>query len=125
MNRTVGRIFVSRNPDELFTLAAQVFEKHQKDGNASPLLHLNGFDWAETGPTIDEALALHRNAELYKGLMEKAYCERDLLIPAIEKTVKASRNLLKALNQKNPKRLSDWGYQVDDSIPPPKTSKKK
>jgi hypothetical protein len=26
------------------------------------------------------------------------------------------QNLLKALNQKNPKRLSEWGFQVDDSV---------
>lgn len=47
--------------------------------------------------------------------MEVAYRERDLLIPAIDETLKSSRNLLKALNAKNPKRLSEWGFEVDDT----------
>ena len=55
--------------------------------------------------------------------MEKAYRERDLLMPAIDEAVKASRNLLKALNQKNPKRLTDWGFEVTDSVPAAKVVK--
>ena len=55
--------------------------------------------------------------------MEKAYRERDLLIEPIDETVKASRNLLKALNQKNPKRLADWGFQVADTAPQAKAAK--
>ncbi len=123
MNRTVGRISVSRKPEERLTLAAQVYQKHQKDGNESPLLKLDGYDWKVVGPTIEQALARHREAEAFKGQMEKAYRERDLLIQTIDETVKASRNLLKALNQKNPKRLADWGFQVADSAPQPKAAK--
>lgn len=57
--------------------------------------------------------------------MEQAYRERDLLMPAIEEAVKASRNLLKALNQKNPKRLGECGFQVDDAVKQPKATKAK
>ena len=123
MNRTVGRISVSRKPEELLTLASQVFAKHQDDGAASPLSNLDGYDWTIVGPTIEQALARHREAEALKGQMEKAYRERDLLIEPIDETVKASRNLLKALNQKNPKRLADWGFQVADTAPQAKAAK--
>ena len=52
--------------------------------------------------------------------MEAAYRERDLLIPAIDEALKSSRNLLKALYSKNPKRLSEWGFEVDDTVKAPK-----
>ena len=123
MKRTVGRITVSRKPEELLALAANVYGKHQIDGAASPLSNLDGCDWSVVGPTIGPALAKHREAESLKGQMEQAYRERDLLIPAIDEAVKASRTLLKALNQKNPKRLAEWGFDVDDSAPVAKAAK--
>jgi len=125
MNRTEGRIAVSRNVGDVLGLADSVYQKHTADGTASPLLNLDGIDWSVVGPTIPTALAKHREAERLRNLMEKAYRERDLLMPPIDEAVKASRNLLKALNQKNPKRLSDWGFQVDDSVQAPKAAKAK
>ncbi len=119
MNRTVGRISISRNPAELLQLATRVYQKHQAEGENSPLRNLDGIDWTVVGPMIERALELHNDAEALKGQMEQAYRERDLLVAPIEGAVKASRNLLKALNQQNPKRLCDWGFQVDDSVPTP------
>ena len=101
MKRTAGRITVSRKPDEMLSLASKVYLKHQADGAASPLSNLDGCDWSVAGPTIAPALDKHHEAEAMKGQMEKAYRERVLLIPAIDEAVKASRTLLKALNQKN------------------------
>jgi hypothetical protein len=54
-------------------------------------------------------------AETLKGQMEAAYRERDLLLPPIDEILKGSRNLLKALNAKNPKRITEWGFSVDDT----------
>jgi len=55
--------------------------------------------------------------------MEEAYREHDIYLPAIEEAVKVSRNLLKAYNQKNPKRLGEWGFKVADSVQAPKPPK--
>ena len=55
--------------------------------------------------------------------MEAAYRERDLFIPAIEEILKSSRNLLKALNAKNPKRMAEWGFNVDDTTSAAKSPK--
>ena len=123
MNRTEGRIAVSRNIEDVLNLADSVYKKHQADGPASPLLNLDGISWGVVGPTLPKAMELHKEAERLKNQMEKAYRERDLLIPLIEEAVKASRNLLKALNRKNPKRLTDWGFVVNDSVQIPKMVK--
>ena len=116
MSRTLGRVEISQNVEEMLNLASKVYGKHLADGDASPLSNLDGTSWKEVGPKINPALAKHHEAEELKKQMEKAYRERDLYIPSIKETVMSSRNLLKALNQKNPKRLADWGFEVHDSV---------
>ncbi len=123
MTRTSGRIVISNSAGELLNLAAKVYAKHQADGAASPLTNLDGIQWNVVGPTIETALSKHQQAESSKSQMELAYRERDRYTPQILEAVKASRNLLKALNPKNPKRLSEWGFQVDDSAQGIKTVK--
>jgi len=125
MSRTDGRIAIPRNVGDVLDLATDVYTKHTNDGASSPLLNLDGVDWTVVGPTIPTALSLHKQAERLKSQMEETYRERDIYMPAIEEAVKVSRNLLKAHNQKNPKRLGEWGFKVADSAPAPKPAKAK
>jgi hypothetical protein len=123
MAKTSGRIAISRNLGQMLDLAVKVYGKHVADGNASQLKVLEGDPWTKVGPTIAPALAKHNEAEALKGKMEAAYRERDLLTPAIDAALKSSRNLLKALNTSNPKRLAEWGFDVDDTAKAPKKPK--
>ncbi|HZK96188.1 MAG TPA: hypothetical protein VFC67_18460 [Prolixibacteraceae bacterium] len=125
MSRTDGRIAIPRNVGDVLDLATDVYTKHMNDGASSPLLKLDGIDWAEIGPTIPIALTLHKQAENLKRQTDEAYRERDIYLNAIEEAVKASRNLLKSHNQKNPKRLGEWGFDVADSVQAPKPAKAK
>ena len=120
MSRTLGRVEISQNVEEMLNLASKVYGKHQADGDASPLSKLDGISWNDVGPKINPALAKHREAEELKKQMEKAYRERDIYIPEIKEIVMSSRNVLKSLNEKNPKRLADWGFEVHDSVRAPK-----
>lgn len=123
MARTSGRISISRNIGQMLGTATKVYSKHLDDGDSSQLKVLEGDPWSTVGPTIEPALAKHNEAETLKGKMEAAYRERDLLIPGIDEALKSSRNLLKALNAKNPKRLAEWGFEVDDTAKTPKAPK--
>lgn len=123
MAKTAGRIVISTNVADMLGQAKNVFEKHQADGIGSQLNVLQGYDWSVVGPTIEVALAKQVQAEELKGQMEAKYRERDQLLPAIEEILKASRNLLKSIHAKNPKRLADWGLQVDDTPKAPKKPK--
>ncbi len=123
MARTTGRITISSNVGKMLALAAKVYAKHAADGTNSQLNALVDYDWQLIGPTIETALTKHNEAETLKGQMEAAYRERDLLTPEIESALKASRNLLKALNAKNPKRITEWGFEVDDAVKAPKAPK--
>lgn len=116
-SKTKGRVNIPRNPGELLDLAESIYSKHTADGATSPLNSLADNDWSVTGPKVATALTLHDQAEMYKGLMEKSYAERDIYMLEIDSIVRNSATLLKAINSKNPKRLSDWGFSVDDTPP--------
>lgn len=117
---TKGRIVIPKNVEEHLTLAQKVFDKHQADGNTSVLNTLADLDWNVIGPKIANCLAKHHEAEECRRKMEEAYRERDLVLPEIEEILRASKSLLKAIYTKNPKKMGEWGFSVDDT---PKTKK--
>lgn len=120
---TKGRVVISRNPEEALKLAAAVYKKHVADGPASELNNLDSaYNWNVTGPTIATCLAFHDDAESFKSKMEEAYRNRDALLAPIDDIVRGSSAYLKGKYSKNPKKLGDWGYPVDDT---PKVKKKK
>jgi hypothetical protein len=89
----------------------------------SALLNLEDESWAAVGPTIAAGLAHHDEAERLKGLMEEAYRKRDAVFKAVDAITRASATYLKGKCAKNPKKLAEWGYEVDDT-PPAKSAKK-
>ena len=118
--RTKGRVVLSRNPKENLDLAKVIFDKHNALGTASPLLLIEGIDWSVTGPKIVPTLGANAKAEDLKKQMEEQYALRDLSLPEIVKVMKMSIAFLKTSFGDNPKKLGDWGVNVDDS---PKASK--
>ena len=119
--KTSGRVVFPQNTEELLDLSKKVFAKHTADGASSPLNGLQDHDWADVGPKIEATLRKHLEAEDLRRRSEEAYKERDLILPAIKETLRASALLLKGANAKNPKRLGEWGFEVNDTPP---TSKK-
>lgn len=111
----IERIIWQTNPKERLELADKVYSKHAADGEKSILNHVEGLNWAVTGPTIPMALKLHKEAEDLKGQMEKKYRERDLLIKAIDEDLDLSTTNIKATFAVNPKKMADYGYDVDDT----------
>lgn len=119
---TKGRIAIPTNIVENLQLASKVYEKHQKDGASSILNNLDDMDWNTTGANVDLCLQKHLEAEELKRKMEEAYRTRDLYLPQINELLRASKGLLKGVFSKNPKKLGEWGFSVDDS---PKVKKDK
>ncbi len=104
-----------RNPKESFELAEKIYAKHLQDGAASPLDQIEGFSWATTGPDIKTGLDYHIKAEELKGQMEQLYRQRDAIFKNVDAINKASGNFLKGKYVKNPKKLAEWGFEVDDT----------
>jgi hypothetical protein len=114
------RIVIPTNVGELINLARLIFNKHTADGKASPLNALSDYTWDEFGPKIEEALAKHNEAEEFTRRAEQAYRDRDRIIGNLDGLVKASRDLLKAAFRKTPKKLGEWGFEVNDTPRVPK-----
>jgi hypothetical protein len=112
---TKGRVEIPQNIEQNLQLAQKVFDKHKLDGDASILNNLSDLDWNTTGTQIALCLAKHLEAEECKRKMEEAYRDRDLYLPEIGELLRASKSLLKAAFSKNPKKLGDWGFTVDDT----------
>jgi hypothetical protein len=119
---TKGRIIIPQNVEEGLQLAQKVYEKHTQDGASSLLNNIEGYSWAEVGGKIETCLKKHLEAEELKRKMEEAYRERDLIAPEVMTILRASASLLKAVYSKNPKKLGEWGFSVDDT---PKVKEKK
>lgn len=115
-NRTIGRVVIPRSPADLLALASKIYAKHISDGVASPLKAMVDFSWAEDGPKINPCLAKHVEAEEAAKKAEEAYRQRDVDIPAINAIVKNSAAVLKGIYAKNPKKMGEYGFTVDDSV---------
>lgn len=115
IKKTIGRVKVPTNIDQMLNLADAIYQKHLADGANSPLKSMADFDLSKLGPDIPKILAKHLEAESLKKKSEEAYRERDLLLPEIQKMVRSAATLLKGVHAKNPKRLGDWGFVVDDT----------
>ena len=113
--RTKGRVVLSKNPKDNLELAEKIYKKHLELGADSPLNILEDVDWAITGGKIEPTLSNHTKAEFLKAESEKNYAERDKNMPEIVTALKQSIALLKASFGANPKKLSDWGVNIDDS----------
>lgn len=122
--RTKGRVVLGKNPKDNLDAAKALLKKHTEMGANSPLKLLQDVDWSALEPKIDAALDAHESAETHKAKMEEQYAARDAEMPEVLKAVKQSIALLKASFGDNPKKLGDWGIEVDDT-PQAKTPKKK
>ncbi len=112
---TKGRIVKPKNPSEGLALATKVYKKHVNDGATSELKNLDGYNWDTIGPTIQQAQDYHTAAEDFKGKMEEQYRLRDAAYKPIQEITDASSSYLKGKYKKNPKKLADWGYSIDDT----------
>ena len=119
--RTVGRISIPRNLLEFFALLKAVEGKHLAEGANSPLRSAEDFNWNELGTIIARCEEQHKLAEEYKRKMEECYRQRDIDMPNLLEALNGAKVLLKGVYRKNPKKMGDWGFQVDDTKQSKKT----
>ncbi len=65
---------------------------------------------------MDEALRLQVLAEDLKRQSEEANNKRNALLGSIDDSVKACRDLLLGVYRKTPKVLSEFGFDITDSV---------
>lgn len=115
------RVVIPSNAIDLLQLAAAIYAKHLADGDASPLNMMQANKWTDNGPKIAEGITYHNQAEELKGQASLKIGQRDLLVPDVNESVKASRDVLLGVFRNNPRELISWGFTVNDT---PKAAKK-
>ena len=116
----MARVVIPENPEKALRLAEKVMAKHTADGAASPLNTLNDHTWAANGPKVAQALALEAQAKQLEKDVENLYKQRNALIAPVKETLRSSRDLLLAAYKTNPKKLGEWGFEVNDTPQPKK-----
>lgn len=112
-----SRVEVGRGATEILGIAEKLVAKHNLDGEGSPLNALVDINWPLITGSVPKALAKHREAEELRAKADAAYRERDNLLQPIDEMVRRSRSLLKAVHVKNPKLLTEWGFEVTYTTP--------
>jgi len=89
-------------------------------GAGSPL---GGLEWVkEIGPAYDRAATQDGLADGYHQKAETATGERNKNMPAVMVALRSSRDVLAGIYAANPKKLTEFGFDVNDSPanqPPP------
>jgi len=119
------RVVIPSSAKPLIDLAGKVYNKHQADGEQSPLRSIRSNNWEENGPKVEEAFNLHNQAEELKRQAENLNKQRDMLLEGIKQSVKASRDVLLGIYRDNPNELGQWGYEVNSSSSSLKADEKK
>lgn len=107
------RVKIPSDPTALIELAAKIEKKHADLGAASPLKSLE--DAEAFGPAVTRAKTQDDLATDFSSKAETAYGERDKDLPAVKQGVRNRRDALLATHASNPKKLTEWGFDVSDS----------
>jgi len=115
MANSLYRVKIPTNPEELLNLGSNILKRHTELGDSSPLNTLIANSWAVNGPKVAEGIIKHQNAMELSRKAEVATKERNILLPDITESIKASRDLLLGVYRDNPKKLSEFGFEVSNS----------
>jgi hypothetical protein len=97
-------------------LVNQISLKHTADAAASPLKHIDGYNWDDLALQSITVNQLHYDAEKSKSDAISINAQRDLNLSLIEKSVKGSRDVLLGAYSNNPRKLSDWGFKTTNAL---------
>ncbi|MEK7684686.1 MAG: hypothetical protein AAB466_04620 [Verrucomicrobiota bacterium] len=113
------RITIPTTAGDLIDLASSIEEQHTELGKDSPLALL---DWKTASPQIKEASDVQDKINKLSKELEKLIERRNNLIDPLSGFVRSSRDILSGVFRSEMKKLSDFGFEVDDS---PKAKKAK
>jgi hypothetical protein len=110
------RVTIPKNAEELLDLAGNVLKKHTELAAGSPLNAMVSHSWTDNGSKVATCQDLHKQAEELTRQAEEAYRQRDLLLGDVKESVLASRDVLLGVYRETPKKLGEFGFEVDDTI---------
>ena len=116
MPKTIYRVLIPENPQELIVLGEAVIAKHTADGVNSPLTFM---DMAAFEDIVADAKAQDILSTQYNAQKESAYQERDVALGinanvtgTVDYYVKSSRDILAGYYKNHEDKLNFWGFEV-------------
>lgn len=111
----MARVVIPSNAEKALALAEKVLKKHTDDGATSQLNVLEDHNWTDNGPKVAQAIVLNDKAKELEKQAEKLHQERDALLKPIKDTLRSSSQTLMGIYKSSPKKLGDWGFEVNDT----------
>lgn len=108
----MARIIYPRDSEGVFKLFSTVFEKHLADGDKSDLKH-HELDVFKT--KNERGKLVHDEANKLAEESQQKREERNLLQAEIDSVLHKIGTYLKGKYPDKPRKLSDWGFSIDDS----------
>jgi hypothetical protein len=115
----MARVTIPENTDAALILAQSILNKHQADGERSPLAPLNIADLTAKTATADTqnqlAIKLYRDAETATQNRDHALGADYTTPGTVNYYLAAVRDLLLGIHKGNEQKPGDWGFEVDQS----------
>lgn len=102
-------------------LAQDIADKDAELGVASPLASLNLSELLGEEGALKMAKDHHQNAKRLEKEVEKEYEQRDKFVDLLQKLIRRSRDILKGVHADEPKKLGDFGFEVNHTADPAKS----
>ena len=113
MPRKNFRVKIPTDPSERIKLAKAIKAKHDELAAASPLSDME--DEAAYTTALSSADVQDAKADKSRKESETATGERNKHMPAVDGGIRARRDVLLGKYRSNPKKLTEYGFEVDDS----------
>ncbi len=113
MPRKNFRVKIPTDPSERIALAKAMLAKHVEMGADSPLGGME--DEEKYGSALGSAAAQDAIADRTRKESETATGERNRHLPTVDEGIRARRDVLLGKFRSNPKKLTEYGFEVDDS----------
>ena len=106
------RIEIPNSVAVAINLAGTIKKEHDELGKDSPLVVL---DWKAYGPVITEATAINQQIEELSRKLEQLSQRRAALAEPVLDIVRSSRDVLTGAYRAELRKLTDFGFEVDDT----------
>jgi len=115
MSKNPVRVVLPANIYAFLGLVQRVTKKHEEEGHASPLSILNIDSWNDVETKRKRCFEVQQRAEALRREVEQLTAEKNRLRKELLGTIRASRNILLSIHAQNPKKLGEWGFEVNHS----------
>ena len=114
------RVVIPENPKELFQLVGSIYKQDQALGAKSPLHVMEGTPTiAELGPQAANAEALQTEIDKMELQLKNLYGQRQPYLDSMTPFVRNTRTLLLGVYSQNPRKMTEFGFDVKTTEAPP------